>query len=125
MSGRPLLAAAFLWMLACVPAAHADIYAARTFPPYTITSTNFAPGPNGESISGYDGDCSAELVLTSGTISVNIEASLTGSGAFVNMGTVTTNSLTSIRGPIDAIRFNPTACSSCLATAVIRCRSAQ
>lgn len=89
--------------------------------PMTLNSVNYAPGTDGIYLGNYDGECTANIVKTSGTFSVNVEGQLTG-GGWASMGTVTTTSLVSIGGPLEYVRFNVTACSSCLGTAVLRCR---
>lgn len=121
---RTLWALLALGMLSVWPvAAHAEgpKNATNFGRPLTLNSVNYAPSETGIPTGDYDGDCTANLVLTSGTLSVNVEGKLEG-GGFVNMGTLTTSSLVSLSGPIQYVRFNVTACSSCLATAVLRCR---
>jgi hypothetical protein len=118
-----------LLVVAClgVPAlGHAQSnVAAKTFGPFTLNSVNYAPDTTGIPISDYDDHCTVQLILASGTISVNVEASLTGGGGFVNTGALSASTLTSLEGPLDYARFNVTACSSCLATATIRCRASK
>jgi hypothetical protein len=89
--------------------------------PMTLNSVNYAPDTTGIPLGDYDGVCTANIVKTSGTFSVNVEGKLKG-GDFASMGTVTSTSLVTIEGPLEYIRFNVTACSSCLGTAVLRCR---
>jgi hypothetical protein len=89
--------------------------------PMTLNSVNYAPDTTGIYLGNFDGTCTANIVKASGTFSVNVEGKLTG-GDFASMGTVTSTSLVTIDGPLEYIRFNVTACSSCLGTAVLRCR---
>lgn len=122
MRASLLLAAVLGAVLATSPAG-ADTYHASNFgQPLTLNSANYAPDSTGYALGAYDGQCTAQLVLTSGTISVNVEGALTGAGAFANLGTLSTSGMVSIQGPIEYLRFNVTSCSSCLATAILRCR---
>jgi hypothetical protein len=116
----------FLWLLAFVllplAAQAADGDNASNFGrPMTLNSVNYAPDTTGIPLGNFDGTCTANLVKASGTMSVNVEGMLTG-GGFANMGTLTDTALVTIQGPVEYIRFNVTACSSCLGTAVLRCR---
>lgn len=116
-----ILVAAFV-LLCCVPAYAADGDQASNFGrPLTLNSVNYAPDTTGIYLGNFDGTCTANIVKSSGTFSVSVEGKLTG-GEFASMGTVTSTSLVTIDGPLEYIRFNVTACSSCLGTAVLRCR---
>ena len=116
---------------------HADIYDARTFPTYTLNSVNYAPSTSGENISGYDGQCTVSLAVSSGQIRVNVETSIVQQDGtalgFVNAGTLSGSTNQTLQGPVDLVRLNVTCCEtdcsdgaggagSCLAKAAIRCR---
>lgn len=111
-------------ILSAVPAR--AYMAARTFPPYTLTSANFAPSTTGEDVSEFDGDCTVNLIKSGGgTLAVNVEGKLRG-GGFVAMGTALSgSSLSTVKGPVEFIRFNVTTCTGdCTTVAVLRCRAA-
>jgi hypothetical protein len=117
---RILLLVALVLVAAVAQAADGD-EASNFGQPMTLNSVNYAPNSTGIYLGDFDGKCTANLVKTSGTFSVNVEGMLTG-GGFANMGTLTDTGLVTIDGPLEYIRFNVTACSSCLGTAVLRCR---
>ena len=112
--------------------------AARTFATYTLSSVNLAPSASGENIAGYDGQCTVQLVLTSGTIRVNVETSnLQQDGTplgFFSVGTLQGSTMQDLTGAVERVRLNVTCCQtdctvnpgsgagSCLAKALIRCR---
>ena len=108
--------------------AAAPEFPGKTYGPFTLNAaapTNF-PSDAGQRISDFDSDCTTQIILTTGTISVDVEASLDKSGGWYNIGTLTGSHMDSLKGPIDLVRFHVTACgSSCVATATIRCRSGQ
>lgn len=89
----------------------------RCFGPYTLSSTNFAPDTTGDAVLDWWGDFSVNLAVTSGTLSVNVEGKLDG-GGFASLGTMTSTSIAQFHGPLHRLRFNVTACSSCVATIV-------
>ena len=111
---------------------------ARTFPAYTLSSVNMAPSAAGETIAGYDGQCTVQLLLVSGTIRVNVEAANLGPDGtpfgFFSVGTLQGSTLQDLTGGIERVRFNVTCCQtdctvnpgsgagSCFARALIRCR---
>jgi hypothetical protein len=127
-------------VLASVRVAAADVEGdiARTFPTYTLSSVNLAPSATGEDISGYDGQCTVQLVLTSGTIRVNVETSnLQQDGTplgFVSTGTLAGSTMQDLTGGVQRVRLNVTCCQtdctvnpgagagSCAAKAIVRCR---
>jgi hypothetical protein len=97
-----------------------------------------APSATGEDLAAYDGQCTVQLVLTSGTIRVNVETSnVQPDGTplgFVSVGTLQGSTLQDLTGAVERVRFNVTCCQtdctvnpgsgagSCSAKAIIRCR---
>ena len=116
-----------LWLLLLLalgstPALATDGDTATNFgQPLTLSSVNYAPNTTGIPTGDYDGDCTVNLVKSAGTFSVNVETMLEG-GAFANAGTVTDTAMLTLKGPVQYVRFNVTACSSCLGKAILRCR---
>jgi hypothetical protein len=103
-------------------------FPAKTFGPYTLNAaapTNY-PSDAGVRVSEFDADCMVQLAITAGVISVDVEAQLQGSGAWVNTGTLSTSGLNALTGPLDFVRFHVTTCTGgCSALGLVRCRSGQ
>jgi hypothetical protein len=88
--------------------------------PYTLTSNNnYAPDQAGDDVRDWWGDFTVNLVVTSGTVTLSVEAKLDG-GEFASLGTMSTTSIAQFHGPPHRLHFFTTACSSCNAT-VIAC----
>lgn len=100
-----------------VDRAHAG--AAKCYGPYTLNSVNYAPSTTGDDVTDWTGDFTVNMSVDSGSLSVNVEAKLDG-GTFASLGTVTASTNAQFHGPFHKLRFNVTACSSCLAT-IIAC----
>lgn len=85
--------------------------------PYTLTSNNFAPADTGDEIEQWTGDFTVNLAKTSGTLTVSVEGKLRG-GDWASLGTMSTTSIAQFHGPLHALRFSVSSCSSCVATIV-------
>ena len=83
--------------------------------PYTLNSNNYAPDTTGDDVEAWTGDFSVNLGITSGTLTVTVEAKL-NNGTFASLGQMTTTAITQFHGPLHRLRFLVTNCSSCNAT---------
>ena len=64
----------FVLAFLCPTGARADVYNASNFGlPVTLSSVNYAPATTGIYLGQFDGTCTANIVKTSGTFSVNVE----------------------------------------------------
>lgn len=89
---------------------------AQCFGPYTLNSVNnYAPTTDGDDVQDWSGDFTVNLAVSAGTLSVNVESKLNG-GAFASLGTMNASSIAQFHGPLHRLRYNVTACSSCVAT---------
>jgi hypothetical protein len=114
---RGLLALPVLLLLASPAAADAP----KCVGPYTLNSDNFAPDATGDDVEQWVGDFTVNLVKTTGTLNVSVEAKLPG-GDFASLGTMSTTSIAQFHGPLYKLRFTVSSCSSCLAT-IVACAS--
>jgi hypothetical protein len=87
--------------------------------PYTLTSNNYAPDQAGDDVRDWWGDFTVNLVVTSGTLSVSVEAKLDGAD-FASLGSMSTTSIAQFHGPLHRLHFLVSSCSSCNAT-IIAC----
>lgn len=118
--GRRIVLPVGLVLVALLGAASAaQAGAAKCYGPYTLNSVNYAPSTTGDDVTDWTGDFTVNLSVESGTMAVNVEAKLDG-GAFASLGTVSATTNAQFHGPFHKLRFNVTACSSCLAT-IIAC----
>jgi hypothetical protein len=106
---------AFPVLLLLASPAFAD--APKCLGPYTLNSVNYAPSTDGDVVETWTGDFTINLAKSAGTMTVAVEAMLPG-GDWASLGSMSTTAIAQFHGPLYKLRFNVSACSSCLATIV-------
>ena len=117
-----------LWLGWAAPSLAANPeFPGKTYGPFTLNAAGEDyPSATGVQVSDVDAACTTQIVVTTGTVSIDIEGQLQGATGWATLGTITTSHMDSLPGPIDFVRFHLTTCgSTCSAVATVRCRSGQ